>query len=1034
MELEQMRSTWRAAIAALAALAICLESFANNVSNTDLIALENMRAVHMGGNWGVTRGDREYLDPVKAIGYIDWLHSINANWVGVSVALRVEDSMDSSVERAYTGWGQGVVETFTDDELSTLIGTLKTHGFRVFLTLAFEHKEADDPDKYLNRGMLGRPDGLSFGTTVTPENWPWAIDHPDHDEFVAAFFQSYTEQAVHFGILAESLGVDMYSLGTETEGLFRTRASAFWTDDFNTELNAMVADVRDVYSGLVTYNADYGTIGANKAYFGDALRWLWSDLDLDVVGLSAYFELVDETPATTVPLAVMENSFRTIYEEQIIPLAVDHPGKPIVFTEFGYVNSVRSPQTARSDEGTPRVFSDVDQSGFDDGDETQRNAYLAHFNVSNEYQSLVAGEFLWGHEWASDEAWHNLWGNIRTFSTRDKLAETAVQIGYVSPPGTPRVLRVSPGVGEVTIVVAVDDNGLSPVLQYQATCSAGAETHTGYSSAPSVLVTGLTNNVTYNCTTQAINAIGAGPVSKLPISVTPDANSLSKLVALENMRAVHMGGNWGVTRGDREYLDPVKAIGYIDWLHSINANWVGVSVALRVEDSMDSSVERAYTGWGQGVVETFTDDELSTLIGTLKTHGFRVFLTLAFEHKEADDPDKYLNRGMLGRPDGLSFGTTVTPENWPWAIDHPDHDEFVAAFFQSYTEQAVHFGILAESLGVDMYSLGTETEGLFRTRASAFWTDDFNTELNAMVADVRDVYSGLVTYNADYGTIGANKAYFGDALRWLWSDLDLDVVGLSAYFELVDETPATTVPLAVMENSFRTIYEEQIIPLAVDHPGKPIVFTEFGYVNSVRSPQTARSDEGTPRVFSDVDQSGFDDGDETQRNAYLAHFNVSNEYQSLVAGEFLWGHDWAGDEAWHNLWGNIRTFSTRDKLAESAVQIGYVSPPGTPRVLRVSPGVGEVTIVVAVDDDGLSPVLQYQATCSAGAETHTGYSSAPSVLVTGLTSNVTYNCTTQATNAFGAGLVSKLPISVTPEFIGTGLPSWLLLKAIEDAQ
>ena len=91
---------------------------------------------------------------------------------------------------------------------------------------------------------------VPYGSEIKPEFWPWRPDHPDHERFVAEFWETYTQQAVHFARIAEEEGVRLYSLGTETERLFGTRSGGErWPNHFRAELQEMVRRVRAVYSG-----------------------------------------------------------------------------------------------------------------------------------------------------------------------------------------------------------------------------------------------------------------------------------------------------------------------------------------------------------------------------------------------------------------------------------------------------------------------------------------------------------------------------------------------------------------------------------------------------------------------------------------------------------------------------------------------------------------------------------------------------------------------------------------------------------------
>ena len=83
----------------------------------------NRRAIHMGGNWGTNRlpGIQE-LPP----DYFLRLADLNVNWVGISVALFIDDSIDDSVGRVYD---RGVIRTFTDEALIEAIRAFRQRGF-----------------------------------------------------------------------------------------------------------------------------------------------------------------------------------------------------------------------------------------------------------------------------------------------------------------------------------------------------------------------------------------------------------------------------------------------------------------------------------------------------------------------------------------------------------------------------------------------------------------------------------------------------------------------------------------------------------------------------------------------------------------------------------------------------------------------------------------------------------------------------------------------------------------------------------------
>ena len=95
----------------------------------------------------------------------------------------------------------------------------------VYLTLAFEAHAAENAQRPVRRWQLGDSGDSDGGpccdSGILPEHWPWRPGHPDHERFVAEFWETYTQQAVQVATLAEEEGVRLYSLGTETDRLFR---------------------------------------------------------------------------------------------------------------------------------------------------------------------------------------------------------------------------------------------------------------------------------------------------------------------------------------------------------------------------------------------------------------------------------------------------------------------------------------------------------------------------------------------------------------------------------------------------------------------------------------------------------------------------------------------------------------------------------------------------------------------------------------------------------------------------------------------
>ena len=398
------------------------------------------------------------------------------------------------------------------------------------------------------------------------------------------------------------------------------------------------------------------------------------------------------------------------------------------------------------------------------------------------------------------------------------------------------------------------------------------------------------------------------------------------------MRAMHISGNWGTNREvvdgwNSEESERLIPLDYVAWLQDLRINWVGISVALHYDDSMDSTVERVYSPDRQ--IPTFSDRALRQLIREFREHGFDVYLTLAFESHEAERAERPVNRGQLGRPTIPDYGPEILPEHWPWLPSHPDHNVFVREFWSTYTDQAVHYAVIAQEEGVRMYSIGTETDSLVRTRSGGdYWVNDFHNELRTMVESVRARYDGRLTYDMHPVAVLYRDFFVGS--EYLWEDLDLDVVGLSAGFALTETPPEAVMSVESLELGFDQVFTDYLLPLAAKNTGRPIVFTEYYAMDTVETPADPSNNGrlGEMFVFSDNNGNGVDDGRETQANVFQAFFRTMSRYPGVVNGAFFWDNWIAGDEHWQEYWARTRSFGIRDKPAEEVVRSAYAQMAG----------------------------------------------------------------------------------------------------------
>lgn len=374
---------------------------------------EPWRAVHLGVNCcGNSRGVRELPES-----YFAYLRDLGVNWVGFSVSLHLDDSLDSTVEPDYRSTTN--IPTYTDDEIRGLVDRLHEHGFKAYLALAFETQEAEGSPRPFRRFNLGDPTAARDESSIEPVDWPWDSSYPNHTAFVAQFFASYAEQIQHYGALAEELNVDLFSIGTETERLFQVTPSEKFPVAYLAEVRSLVEAARSVYSGLLTYDQ----LWPNPE---DTDYWaFWEELNFDVIGLSAYPPLVDTPVDRVLSVAELKPRWQGRFDE-LAELRARVPAKPIVLTEFGYTRSVQAPFTPSANdlhEVTEHI--DADGNGLDDGQEQQANLYESFFQTIDANRGLVLGAFSWGETFPQG-SYIDEWG------VRTKLAEDVVRRSYTA--------------------------------------------------------------------------------------------------------------------------------------------------------------------------------------------------------------------------------------------------------------------------------------------------------------------------------------------------------------------------------------------------------------------------------------------------------------------------------------------------------------------------------------------------------------------------------------------------------------------------
>lgn len=202
-----------------------------------------------------------------------------------------------------------------------------------------------------------------------------------------------------------------------------------------------------------------------------------------------------------------------------------------------------------------------------------------------------------------------------------------------------------------------------------------------------------------------------------------------------------------------------------------------------------------------------------------------------------------------------------------------------AAFFENYGRFVLHYADMAEALGVDALSIGSELISLENKKPGD--TDGWR----RIVRSVRQRFGGRLTYSANWDHY--------DVLEILD---ELDFVGLTAYYSLTKNKDAT---VEEMVEAWKPIQET--LRRFSDDIRRPLVFTEVGYA-SLRGINT---DPWNYKMNEPLDL-------ECQARCYEA-FAKAFESPDFLAGAYFF--DWYDDGG-----PKSKTYTPRGKPAEAVMR------------------------------------------------------------------------------------------------------------------
>ena len=197
----------------------------------------------------------------------------------------------------------------------------------------------------------------------------------------------------------------------------------------------------------------------------------------------------------------------------------------------------------------------------------------------------------------------------------------------------------------------------------------------------------------------------------------------------------------------------------------------------------------------------------------------------------------------------------VRGQGWPGEFE-PRTDAQWTTFLDGYRDYILRFAEVADSMEVEMMSVGTEVDLVALARPD-YW--------RALIAEVRTIYGGRLTYAANWDKY--RDIEFWDAL---------DLVGVDAYFPLSDDpTPSVETLVEAWRPWSRELRE------VAETTGKPILFAEYGYrsVDGAAGRQWELAEGRRAR--------GLPSNGQAQAAAYEALFRVWWE-RPWFAGGFAW--------------------------------------------------------------------------------------------------------------------------------------------------
>jgi hypothetical protein len=356
-----------------------------------------------GYTWGWI-GFRGQYDSRFAADSMQKLAEIGNQWVCIAFAASMK-----SFDNPRISWADANPEMVTDDEIRRAIDLARVNGMKVMLKPVVDcgdhtwrawikfYRPVNDQER--ERGMSGEFD-------------PWQSTPAKRDGEVKdlqrwnEWWHNYSEFLVHYAKLAEEKQVPVLCLGCEMNS----------TEEFEDRWRNLIAEVRNVYSGLVTYNVNHDR--------EDEVHW-WDAVDF--VSISAYYAIppkagrsLEDSVQDTTSVAEIVTGLEPV--KQRLARFSAKVGKPILFIETGVISA--------------RGFARYPWSHADEHQESPNDEH----EQANYYEAMC--EVFWNEPWCMGFTWWDWPAKLpdrswaarqRGFSTYGKQAEEIIRAWYAKP-------------------------------------------------------------------------------------------------------------------------------------------------------------------------------------------------------------------------------------------------------------------------------------------------------------------------------------------------------------------------------------------------------------------------------------------------------------------------------------------------------------------------------------------------------------------------------------------------------------------------